>query len=350
MNSIGFIGNLGNDDSIGGQITKTRELLSAIENNCNYNNETEENKRNEVEVVDVNIYDSKLCLAKDVIKLFYNSDIIIVILASNGYFKILPFLFFLNKIYRRKIYEFVIGGVRQEFLNTRRIKLEKEITKIYVESKYMLEKYIEKGLKNVSYQPNFKRIEKIEEQLIDWRKNRQIRICTYSRIDRYKGINKAVKMVLEIINEFPDVSLEIIGPIDEDYENDFKELLANLTTENIQYKGVINGNKSTEMLKEYDILLFPTEWEAEGFPGSFIDAMASGLAILASDRINFRDVIHNGVNGYLIEEGNEEAYISYIKYWINNREELCEIQKKSLYESDKYLEREVLRGFFSEIT
>ena len=102
MNKIGFIGNLGNDDSIGGQITKTRELLSAIENNCNYNNETEENKRNEIEVVDVNIYDNKLCLAKDVIKLFYNSDIIIVILASNGYFKILPFLFFLNKIYSRK--------------------------------------------------------------------------------------------------------------------------------------------------------------------------------------------------------------------------------------------------------
>ncbi|MFR3494185.1 MAG: glycosyltransferase [Blautia sp.] len=58
----------------------------------------------------------------------------------------------------------------------------------------------------------------------------------------------------------------------------------------IRYKGMVPFNQSTEVLKNYDALLFPTYYEGEGFAGTIIDAFAAGLPVIASDwKVQFGD-------------------------------------------------------------
>ena len=355
MKTIGVIGNWGDSNTIGGQITKTRELLKAISDKMGYDSkrllgEWEDSKKitNDLYFINVGQQRGVIKLLVEILKLMRQSDYVIIILASKGYFQILPIISLINKLYQKRIYEFVIGGIRYDFLNYGRIKYEQKIKKIYVESTYMVKKYNELGLKNVEYMPNFKFFKTITEKEIEKRNNSQIRICTFSRIDRCKGIDVAVEIVKNVVSGNENIFLDVIGPVDSEYQEDFDNLINNVP-DNIKYLGAINGSKAVEVLKEYDILLFPTKWKSEGFPGSFIDAMAAGLVILSSERINFKDIICEGVNGFLFNENDIKAFADKIIYLKNNIDILRSMQKNALCEVEKYKTENVLEKFWCEL-
>lgn len=58
-------------------------------------------------------------------------------------------------------------------------------------------------------------------------------------------------------------------------------------------------NQSTEVLKNYDALLFPTYYEGEGFAGTIIDAFAAGLPVIASDWKYNSEIIKQGITGVI---------------------------------------------------
>jgi glycosyltransferase involved in cell wall biosynthesis len=61
------------------------------------------------------------------------------------------------------------------------------------------------------------------------------------------------------------------------------------------------------LMAEFDahgVFLFPSFFE--GFGKSFIEAMARGLVVIASNTGGMRDLISDGVNGFLIEPGKDE--------------------------------------------
>lgn len=355
MKTIGVIGNWGDSNSIGGQITKTRELLKAISEKMGYDStnlfgEWEDSKKITQNLFFINVGQQRnmIKLLVEILKLMHQSDYVIVILASKGYFRLLPIISLMNKLYKKTIYEFVIGGVRYDFLNCRQIKYEKKIKKIYVESTYMVKRYSELGLKNVEYMPNFKSFKKITENDIEKRIDSEIRICTFSRIDCYKGIDSAIDIVKNVLSSDENIFLDIIGPVDSNYQEDFENLISNVPN-NIKYLGSINGSKAIEVLKKYDILLFPTKWKSEGFPGSFIDAMAAGLIILSSERINFKDIIHEDINGFLFSDNDIKAFVDKIIYLKNNVDILRSMQKNALCEVEKYKTENVLEIFWREL-
>ncbi len=354
MKTIGFVGNLGDKDAIGGQITKTRELLDAILEkkgvDCSYGKEYSKKKLkyHNVVLVNTNKHNKLFILLCNIVEVFHKSDCILIILSSNGYFRLLPIFSIINKVYKKTVFEFVIGGTRHELLNKRRIRYEKKLEKIYVESSFMVKRYQELGLNNVEYLPNFKRINPIDIKQIDNRDKNLIRLCTFSRIDQFKGIDSAIKIMNAILMQGYNVQLDIIGPVDKEYQSYFNDLLLK-NNRGINYIGAINGSKAIEVLRNYDILLFPTKWKNEGFPGSFIDAMAAGLVVLASKRENFRDIIKNDINGYLIDENDLSMFVDKILYLIVSVDKLRLMQKNAIKESMAYDVNIVLENFFSKI-
>ena len=338
MKTIGIIGNLDNSRT-GGQITKTQELLKFIHK-----------RYGELNAVDVNLAKNPITLCFKMQELFKNSRNIVVILATPGYVKILPIVVLLSKVYKKPVYEFVIGGIRHEYLkeNKGRISWEKQIEKIYVESTYMEEEYKKLGLENAEYMPNYKSFVPIERKDLNVSEGKHLSLCTFSRIDCNKGIDVAIEIVNGMLNEGADIKLDIIGPIDETYVEDFKKLMKNVSSA-IQYKGAIKSDESIDMLKKYDLLLCPTKWKTEGFPGAFIDAMAAGLPILATDKINFRDIITDGYNGYLIDYIQIEEYRRVIRKCCEDKEWLYRLKENALLEVNKYKSETVLKKFWEYI-
>ncbi len=80
------------------------------------------------------------------------------------------------------------------------------------------------------------------------------------------------------------VIIDIYGPIYNEYLTEFEEECQN-SSENLNYKGVLQPDEIYQVLSEYDLMLFPTQYYTEGFPGSILDAYISGLPVIASRRM-----------------------------------------------------------------
>lgn len=334
-NRIGIIGNIGDGTQIGGQITKTVELYNFFKS-----------KGESVELL--NVYgENPLKLIRKIAGALKNSEHIFIMLASAGYFKINAFIIFLKKKYNCKVHEIVIGGIRHKYIAKRqsRLNMEKKIDYIYVESKYMVNEYRKLGLEQVEYLPNYKKFHILSQQDISRNRSGEcLRLCTFSRIDEYKGIDIAID-IIEKINRLDlvrKVRLDIIGPVKEDYKKEFEKIYGKADRNYINYIGTVKTDTAQEILIKYDALLFPTRWTTEGFPGTFIDAFSSGLPIIASDRQNFRDIVEEGINGYLIDDNDLDAFCKVIKEFADDNNKLTRMKNAALESSKKYLSEIVL--------
>jgi glycosyltransferase involved in cell wall biosynthesis len=82
-------------------------------------------------------------------------------------------------------------------------------------------------------------------------------------------------------------------------------LLGADTRERVTFVDWVEQDKLIEMYDDHGIFLFPSFFE--GFGKTFLEAMARGLAVVASDEGGARDLIAHGRNGLLVPVGNAEA-------------------------------------------
>ncbi len=71
-----------------------------------------------------------------------------------------------------------------------------------------------------------------------------------------------------------------------------------------------NRHDVAQILADSDFFVLTTNWE--GFPISILEAMRSGLPIIASDVGGVREAVHDGVNGFLIPQSDVNATLEKI--------------------------------------
>jgi glycosyltransferase involved in cell wall biosynthesis len=174
----------------------------------------------------------------------------------------------------------------------------------------------------------------------------------FSRVTKEKGIEDAVKAVNkinDISTQGPLVYLDVFGPIDPPY----REVFAGLIEGNryCKYKGILTpcNEQPQKTLSQYDFMVFPTFLDAEGFPGVIIDALSSGLPVVAS-RWNFNsEFIEDGKTGLLFEVKNVLDLQMKINSLINNANELYSMKLECLREARKYDAEVVLPNIVNRI-
>ena len=119
--------------------------------------------------------------------------------------------------------------------------------------------------------PNFKKTKPISVDLEEKEYEKPYKLCMVSRINFEKGIESAIYVVDRLNKEQNSniVELEIYGPIQEDYKDRFGQLLKQYNC--IKYNGIIDYNKTTEIIKQYYLLLFPTKYYMKDL-GTILDA------------------------------------------------------------------------------
>ncbi len=342
---IGIIGHFClNGNIMDGQTVKTREINQYIEQYFKEETlkfDTYKNSKNPIKVI-LSTY-----------KIVKNSENIILIVSNRGYKVLLPIINFFNIFYRRKLFEFTIGGTRYKLFDTNKFmkKQTKKINKIYVETKKIQQEYEKRNIKNVEVIPNFKNIQPIDRNEIIYNTHKQkINVCTFARVNILKGIEdsiEAVKLANKILKK--DVfELNIYGKIDNDYKEKFKIVERNLP-HYIIYKGCVNSSEATNILRQYDILLFLTYWRGEGFPGTIIDAFNSALPIIATDwKYNF-EILKENETGAKVPVKEPEEVANKLIYFYKNQEELMKMKFACLEQSRKYNPAEAMQKFILEI-
>ena len=275
----------------GGQLVKTRELYYLFKEKTFFQR---------IRFVDTSRW--KKFLFFKIFELFFKiivSNYVIMLPAYNGlsvFSKILP-------IFRRKkkIYYDVIGGWLPRCIKEDH-KLKKRLScfnGIFVETTSMKESLSNYGLINVYVVPNFKKIIHPSKENRERLVSLPLKICTFSRVVKEKGIGEAIEAVTRVNSFYKQriYELDIYGPVDDSFKEEFDRLL-NEHSDCARYLGVIDTKCSYEVLTKYFALVFPTRFYTEGIPGTFIDAYNAGLPVITSLWMNYSDIFDDGIHGY----------------------------------------------------
>ncbi|AMC92687.1 hypothetical protein AOC36_01375 [Erysipelothrix larvae] len=280
-----------------------------------------------------------------------DSDNTVFALGKKGLSILLPmFIKWKSKKTERRLNYVVIGGWLPDLLKSskRLLNYSQGIDGIYVETEQMISRLSGIGVKNAYYLPNFRRSgdqNKCNETI-----NAPLKAVFFSRVSREKGVEIAVEAIRTFNNnnETP-IILDIYGPIQKGYENDFTNVIQDNVGNNIAYKGVLTQNEITETLSKYDFMVFPTYYEGEGFPGAAIDAFIASLPVLASRWKYNEEVITDQVTGLLFEPNNTQDLISKLSVIANRNDLLLNMKINAFLASEKYDTKTVIPKFLEHI-
>lgn len=297
MNKVGICGYFGGDSKVfDGQSVKTKSLADEL--GTIYGKDS-------IKKVNTNKWKKRpFRLMLECYLMIKECENIIILPAKNGVKVFAPLFISLNRIFNKKLHYVVIGGWLPESLSTngKLIKYLSEFNGVYVESHSMVKSIEKFGLKNVIYLPNFKRLDIINVNDLEYSEEEPYKLCTFSRVMKEKGIEDAIEAVKAVNEKNKKIvyTLDIYGNIDKKYKERF-EKLQDKFPEFVEYKGVIDFKESVSVIKDYFVLLFPTYYEGEGFAGTILDAFAAGVPVISTNWRYNSEIIQNEQNGILYD-------------------------------------------------
>lgn len=115
-------------------------------------------------------------------------------------------------------------------------------------------------------------------------------ILFVGRIHEIKGLDMLVKAFKEATGSVKGAKMVIVGP-DDGYLKTLHEMASALgALPDIIFTGLLSGQEKLSAYAAADIFVLPSR--SEGFPVTVLEACASGLPVIITDRCNFPEVEH----------------------------------------------------------
>lgn len=344
-NKIGLIGRIDPANSMfDGQTVKTRMTYRML---CEHYG-----AENIVTVDTLDYRHRAPAVMVDFVRCLASCDDIVVSLAINGRRFFFPLLFFASKHMGKRVYHNLIGGALAnnldkypkwvDYLNSFQVN--------WVESRALVGMLAEKGVTNAEYLPNFKYIDQSESALKipSHVAGECFNFCTFSRVTEQKGVGDAARAIEALNAEGRSCILDVYGPVDSAYKDDFNRLLAECP--HVEYKGCIPPEQSVLAVAPYDALLFPTKWKTEGIPGTIIDALAAGVPVIAARWQYYAEMLEDNVTGLGYELGDNKSLVDEIARFMQlDDHERMAMRKSCLLRSMAYTPEAVGPQLFGEI-
>lgn len=278
-----------------------------------------------------------------------HSDKILILPADNGFKVFVPILMLLNRIYHHELYYIVIGGFLPDLLRRKPnyLKYVKKFKAIFVQTNNLKRNLQVLGIDNIYILSNLKRLNTRKREDIIENCNQKIKLCTFSRVNKEKGIEDAICAV-KLANEKLGkeyIKLDIYGLLPNSYRNQLEELLKE-NGEFVSYCGIVEYNKTVEILKNYFALLFPTFYYGEGFPGNLVDAFNAALPVIATDWMYNSEIVKNDVHGILVPPHNPDAICDAILKLYSDRKLVLNYAYNCLEEAKKYQPDNVMKDLY----
>lgn len=338
-NKIGICGHFGGDEVfLDGQTVKTKIITNEL---------IEKYGNQKISTVDTyggikNLFDH----ITNFIKLIRKCNNIIILPAQHSLPIFSIILCMLNSKRGNKVHYVVIGGWLPKYLKKRPLlkKMVKKFDYIYVETETMKEKLDLLGLENIVILPNTKQLNIIDNEAIVTEYTEPYNLCTFSRITKQKGIETAIEAVEYINSKYGKevYTLTNYGQIDPLYKQRFSELMSTVPPY-IKYGGMVNYEDTTDTLKNYFALIFPTEFYTEGLPGTVLDAYSAGLPVISSRWESFNDIIDENITGIGYTFNNKKELIKLLDIIYTKPSIIINMKVNCVNKSKEYLPQEALK-------
>jgi glycosyltransferase involved in cell wall biosynthesis len=124
-----------------------------------------------------------------------------------------------------------------------------------------------------------------------------------------KGVDLVARAFVRLARETPDVSLRIAG------EGMLKETIARTLRpvgKQVEFVGFKRWDELPELYATADVLVVPSRYDGWGLVVP--EGLAAGLPVIATERMGAGlEFVRNGVNGWLIAAGSEEAVLAAMR-------------------------------------
>ena len=132
-----------------------------------------------------------------------------------------------------------------------------------------------------------------------------------ARVMKEKGIDQYIDAAKEIRKRHPKTRFHICGFCEQDYEGLLKELTDNGT---VIYHGLVSDMKPIYQMVSCTV--HPTYYP-EGLSNVLLESAASGRPIITTDRSGCREVVEDGVNGYVVKQQDSQDLIDKIEKFLS---------------------------------
>lgn len=154
------------------------------------------------------------------------------------------------------------------------------------------------------------------------------------RIIREKGVFVLSEAAEELRKEYGEnVEFRIVGALD-----DHPDAITKIEMDNVcdgkYIKWLGRREDIKDLLQKCHIFAFPSYY-MEGLPKSLIEACAIGRPIVTTNNIGCRDVVEDGVNGFLVPVKDANALADKIKMLIDDKELRLKMGKTSRMIAEK---------------
>ena len=132
-----------------------------------------------------------------------------------------------------------------------------------------------------------------------------------SRIMKEKGIEQYLDAAKEIRKKYPETRFHICGFYEQEYEEKLKKLDADGI---IVYHGMVSN--IVDIHRFSSCTIHPTYYP-EGISNVLLESCACGRPIITTDRSGCREVVDDGVNGFIVKQKDSMDLIKQIEKFLS---------------------------------
>ncbi|KEQ28920.1 hypothetical protein N180_15335 [Pedobacter antarcticus 4BY] len=324
---IGYFGFKNNQ--IDGQTIKTRNIYDLI---------VQESPELNIEFYDTQEFQSsKFSIFTAIGKLLLTRKVV-YLPGQNNLKHFYPIIDVIQKIKKFGIVYIAVGGWLNDFLlkNPSMVKSFKKFDGILVESDALKNLLISNfNLIQADVLTNF-RIQAFQPSSNN--DDDFFRVVFMARVTKLKGIDLVIDYAIHTKanqqNLRKKVLIDFYGPINHKDSLDF--LLDVEKYDNVRYLGVVEPEVVFETLQNYDVLVLPTTYPGEGFPGTIVDAYISGIPVVVSRWKYLPEFVEDKKTGFLFDVDDKNAFFAHLDKLCNDPELLSEFKINAKLKSDEY--------------
>ncbi len=166
-------------------------------------------------------------------------------------------------------------------------------------------------------------------------------ITCIAELHKRKGHKYLFQEFKKLQQEFPTLHLMLVGT--GPAEKELKDKYADVT--NLHFLGW--REDIPQILRVSDIFVLPSLREAFGLV--LLEAMASGVIVVATDNGGAKDIIEHGKSGYLVPPANSDRLADVIRTILINPDQKMDIEKAALERVKTHFTAEVMAGETAEV-
>ena len=147
--------------------------------------------------------------------------------------------------------------------------------------------------------------------VLDYPPKDTIEFVFISRIMKEKGIDQYLEAAKVIRKKYPQTRFHICGACEPEYDGELQKLIEDNT---VIYHGLVKDIAAIHNMTHCTV--HPTYYP-EGMSNVLLEACSSGRPIITTDRAGCREIIDDGVNGFVVKQKDSEDLIDKLERFIN---------------------------------